>query len=75
MKKGRHRSIVIGESVYHNGGSDRNGGTPKYIEKWTITNYRVKKETKKLIDEDYIYSPEVFTVPADFCNFGKSRKL
>ena len=43
---------------------------------------------KELIDEDSFYAfghhrsimygghyPEVFTVPADFCNFGKSRKL
>ena len=31
MKKYMHRSIVIGEAVYHIGGGDYYGGTPKYI--------------------------------------------
>ena len=75
MRKIGHRSIVIGESVYHIGGDNGGGGTRKYIEKWTIRNSAFEKEIKKLIDESSIDSPEVFTVPADYCNFGKSEKL
>ena len=29
-----HRSIIIGEAVYHLGGYDKDGETGKYIEKW-----------------------------------------
>ena len=75
MKKYDHRSIVIGGSVYHIGGGSSWGGTPKYIEKWTITNFGFEKETKQLIDENSIWKPEVFMVPADYCNLGKSEKL
>ena len=81
LKKYRHRSIVIGESVYHIGGyTYYNDDAPKYVEKWTMTNTGFKKETKELIDDDGLdwngfYFPEVFIVPADFCDFGKSRKL
>ena len=81
MKKKYHRSIVIGESVYHIGGDTSWFGTRKYVEKWTMKNSKFKKETKKLIDEDGLdeygdlYYPEIFIVPADYCNFGKSEKL
>ena len=81
MKKWKHRSIVIGESVYHIGGNSNYDGTPKYIEKWTITNSGFEKETKESIDEyslgeeGLLSYPEVFIVPADYCNFGKSEKL
>ena len=75
MKKIGHRSIIIGESVYHIGGTDYHGGTAKYIEKWTIRNSGFEKEINKIIDEYSISFPEVFTVPADYCNFGKSEKL
>ena len=81
MKKMKHRSIVIGESVYHIGGTAFWGGTPKYIEKWNMTNSGFEKKTKALFDEDglnkygHLNYPEVFIVPADYCNFGKSEKL
>ena len=83
MKKYKHRSIVIGESVYHIGGSSYfdDDLTPEYVEKWTATNSGIEMEAKKIVDEDSLntdgqfYSLEVFNVPADYCNLGKFKKF
>ena len=67
-----HRSIVIGDDVYHVGGPSR--GSPKWIEKWKKSETNFEKEFKELIDEDafdsrgHFYYPEIFVVGDDFCN-------
>ena len=73
-KKAAHRSIVIGDDVYHVGGSRAYGGSPKWIEKWKKSKTNFKKEFKELIDEDafdsrgHFYYPEIFVVGDDFCD-------
>ena len=78
-KKWYHRSIVIGDDVYHVGGDNDYGGEPKWIEKWKKSKTNFEKETKELIDEDGLssggkfpdgdlYTPEIFVVGDDFCN-------
>ena len=66
-KKHWHRSITIGDAVYHVGGFNSYGAEPEYIEKWTGLDSNIGKETKKLIDGQIFY-PEVLAVSADFCN-------
>ena len=67
-KKYDHRSLVIGEAVYHVAGPDYDGAEPEYVERWIDENSNFKKETKKLID-GRIESPEVFAVSDDYCNY------
>ena len=73
-KKYRHRSIVVGDDVYHVGGYYWNGGSPKWIEKWKKSKTNFEKEIRELIDEDALdidgslNYPEIFVVGDDFCN-------
>ena len=63
-KKYVHRSIIIGQAVYHIGSWDSSGGEGEYIEKWEIGN--LEKSTKQLLNVK-MSRPEVFVVSADFC--------
>ena len=63
-KKYVHRSIIIGQAVYHIGSWDRYGAEPEYIEKWEIGN--LEKSTKQLLN-GRMSRPAVFVVSADFC--------
>ena len=69
-----HRSIVIGDDVYHVGSYSEYGSEPKWIEKWKKSETNFEKEIKELIDEDGLDShgdlfyPEIFVVGDDFCN-------
>ena len=68
-RKYGHRSITMGEAVYHVAGGKGWDAEPEYIEKWTGLDSNIEKETKKMIDgPGVVYASEVLAVPADFCN-------
>ena len=45
-QKWNHKSVVVGNVIYHNGGARFYGSQPRWIEKWKDNNSF--KRTKKL---------------------------
>ena len=70
-KKYYHRSITIGDAVYHVGGYNDKARRVEYYgaeykEKWSGSDPDFEKGTQNLINRQIKY-PEVLEVPADYC--------
>ena len=68
-----HRSIVIGDVIYHIGGGNGSFVNGQYTfeagyeERWRISNSDLEKRTQKLLT-DRIFTLEVFAVPDGYCS-------
>lgn len=67
--KYEHRSILIGQDIYHVGGHTGKLTEKGLIEKWSKVNGRFIKESADFqYTSFYLYYPEVFAVNEAFCN-------
>jgi len=64
LSRQAHRSILVGDEIYHLGGS----GNIK-TEKWTIKENEVTKESLDFELNNYYRYPEVFAINRNYCTF------
>jgi len=64
LSRTHHRSIIIGNVIYHVGGN----GNMK-TEKWTIEESEITKELLNLELNNYYMYPEVFASKKNYCTF------